>query len=113
MSKPAIRYCCLHAKREVQTVNLNGGLNEMGFEKVCNAVKHLDSEISCLLKHSSERKHDETIPHRRCCWFCLGKSAEPSAWNGASIAFPSSCSALLAGSKQTAMGSTKLCADMG
>lgn len=45
----------------------------MGSEKVCSAVKHLDSEISCLLKHSNERKRDETIPHCRCCWVCLAE----------------------------------------
>lgn len=41
------------------------------------------------------------------------QSAEPRAWNRTSIGFPSSCSALLPGGKQTAMGSTKLHADRG
>lgn len=64
-SKPAITYCCLHARHEVQPINLNGGLlMKWALEKVYKAAKHLNSEINCCLKHKN--KGGEALPHRSC-----------------------------------------------
>lgn len=80
MSKPAITHCCLHARREVQPINLNGGLlMKWALEKVYKAVKQQNSEINCCLKHRNKGLHPpQAAPNLpsacsmqllHCAWF--------------------------------------------
>lgn len=72
MSKPAITYCCLHAKHEVKPIHLNRGLNETGCGEVYNAVQHIWIQRSVAISNTEgKRKCDETIFHSRYYWIYL------------------------------------------